>query len=125
MFTLAVLVLLGGQVEAHQATAPDGSVAEVRLYAPQAPVALVRIPGPMWPGPHGDCLMCLGNHLLGGHGMSYAYLQWIGYHQWQTLHDNLHNNYFTGHVGYDASVIGYGDSGGYSGGTRRGFFGRR
>jgi hypothetical protein len=35
--------------------------------------------------------MCFGNHLLGEHGQAYGYLTRIGYVQWNTLHDNLHN----------------------------------
>ena len=50
--------------------------------------ALVRNPGPVHPA---HCIMCLGNHLMSSHGYSYPQLNAIGYRQWQTLHDNLHN----------------------------------
>jgi len=53
---------------------------------------VARLPGPRWS--HTDtgcgCSMCEGNHLL-AHGQSYAYLTSIGYAQWDTIHDNLHN----------------------------------
>lgn len=66
---------------------------------------LERLPGPTWPA---HCLMCLGNHLISSHNISGAYmgsnlitsgyLNEIGYSQWQTLHDNLHNSGQTGEI---------------------------
>lgn len=52
---------------------------------------LERLPGPRHAYPHMGCMMCLGNHLLGSHGVSYNYLNQIGWTNWETLHDNLHN----------------------------------
>src|SRR5574343_1521269 len=52
---------------------------------------LERLPGPRHAYPHMGCMMCLGNHLLGSHGVSYNYLNQIGWQNWETLHDNLHN----------------------------------
>lgn len=84
---------------------------------------LKRLDGPEWEGPHGDCLMCLGNHLIGGHDISLDYLYKINYSQWEILHSNLHNDKnFKGHVYEDAAVIGYGGvpaPNGYYSGRRR------
>ena len=52
---------------------------------------LERNPGPYWPPPHGSCLMCLGNHLIGSHGYSRSQINLAGYSQWDTLHQNSHN----------------------------------
>lgn len=57
--------------------------------------ALERLPGPHHSYPHMGCMMCLGNHLLGSHGVSYNYLNQIGWNNWETLHDNLHNKITT------------------------------
>lgn len=71
--------------------------------------SLERIVGPSWEGPDGDCLMCLGNHLIGEHYQAYDYLMKLGYSKWQILHDNLHNDpSFKGQVGNDSPTIGYG-----------------
>jgi len=63
------------------------------LQKPLSTTHLVRLDGPSWGTGWGcNCLMCIGNHLIEEHGILYNYLQKIGYTQWQTLHDNLHNS---------------------------------
>jgi len=52
---------------------------------------IVRLPGPTYYGPDPGCGMCLGNHLMGSHGISYNYLRNMGYYSWLDLHSNLHN----------------------------------
>lgn len=53
--------------------------------------SVVRLAGPEWVGPHPGCMMCMGNHLISTHGKSYFYLNRVGWQQWATIHDNVHN----------------------------------
>jgi hypothetical protein len=119
LLTLCFCTSSYAEVKTYNLTLKDRSFT-IQLDQPNSYI-LTRLPGPIHYGPDGTCLMCLGNHLLGGHGITYEYLMKIGYSQWQTLHDNLHNDpNFKGHIGYDAQIIGYGNSGSYSRGFRRG-----
>lgn len=93
---------------------------EILLEKPQPSFLLTRLPGPKWPGPHENCMMCVANHLMGYHGITYEKLMFIGYEQWQTLHDNLHNDPSGSKAesfNYDAQIIGYGGGSNYSRGS--------
>lgn len=62
---------------------------EIHLW--EVPFATARLSGPKHAGPHGNCGMCLGNHLIGNHKISRTRLDDVGYKRWQTIHDNAHN----------------------------------
>jgi hypothetical protein len=85
---------------------PNGE--QITLRIPDPSNKLTKLPGPN----HGisgcSCLMCTGNHLLGAHRIPYNYLSKVGYSQWYTLHNNLHNDTsFKGHLAGDALAFGY------------------
>jgi len=83
---------------------------EIKLWEPD-PSILTRVLGPSYGFSTGCgfCLMCKGNHILSQHNISYEYLSKIGYSQWTTLHDNLHNDpEFNGHIGGGSYGFGYG-----------------
>ena len=75
----------------------------IKLNKPTSDIKLERIPGQSWNiGGGCNCLMCVGNHLRQNHNIpsqyishnlsATDYLAKIGYQQWSTLHDNLHND---------------------------------
>ena len=61
------------------------------LYFWNVPLATARLSGSRHAGPHGSCLMCLGNHLIGTHKVLRTRLDAISYKKWSTIHDNAHN----------------------------------
>jgi len=69
----------------------DAAGVTIELEVPET-TGLVRLPGPSYQWPHGSCAMCLGNSLTMNYGQSQAYLNEIGYDQWEILWDNLHND---------------------------------
>ena len=104
------LILGGDPRETKSYALPDGKTVVLLVPFIEQSYKLIRLPGSSWEGPHGDCLMCLGNHLIGGHDISLDYLYKINYSQWFLLHNNLHNDKnLKGHVYEDAQVIGYGN----------------
>ncbi len=97
----AIAVLLFG-IGPYWSIAPDGSVivvtpleespvVEIVIEEPP-PVKTVSVKlGRHHPWPHGNCLMCLGNHVVQRHGHDKTYLDEIGSGQWGALHDRDHN----------------------------------
>ena len=61
------------------------------LYVWNVPLATARLSGSRHAGPHGSCLMCLGNHLISTHKVSRTRLDTVSYKRWSVLHDNAHN----------------------------------
>lgn len=83
---------------------------------------LVRLSGPSYTWPHGNCYMCLGNYMISHFGQSKDYLDEIGYENWGILYDNLQNDpEFEGVKGKNE---GWYQNSGSSGYSRRGILGR-
>jgi protein-L-isoaspartate O-methyltransferase len=64
---------------------------EHTVYVQQVSMVSRRLKGPEWGKSGCNCLMCIGNHLVGTHNQDYGYLREIGSGKWRLLHNNLHN----------------------------------
>ena len=60
-----------------------------KIYLTYVPSTRVRLPGPRHSTGGCECGMCVGNHLLGNHGVSSKMLGKV--RAWSVYHDNLHN----------------------------------
>ena len=95
-------LILALAIGPYWSIAPDGSLIVVTppvdrsnvvivIEEPPPTKTLTRKPGPRHAWPHGNCLMCLGNHSCQQHGYNKTYLDSIGSARWGVLHDNDHN----------------------------------